>query len=805
MTKITVVIATHNSELWITEALESVRAQTYPRDRIETIVVDDGSSDASASLARWFLERHGMEGSVLATDQPKGIGAAMNLGWRAAAGDWIQCVKGQDLLAPNKIEIQANLIPQLPEDTRVICSSWQRMRLRENQWQVAGPVNPPNLGGPVVLELVTPRAGRLGASLFRRKAIQTVAGFSEDATFTVEEHFMLKMAGSGEGARLSGRGSGPFVEAPSLSPLFSEREGTAADSRHWKVSFARQHIENILVARAMLREHQRGLLTPENIREIAIFCGESLRDLREHDRAAFKQCSQWLREIDPSLLLTQTDGSRSKIQVAAHLIAPMRHRITSGSTALVSTMYQGERSLRNRFDRGWRKPSGRLRAGRRQTAALGLTGRGESVLTTGALIVVATIALLGTADLFGTHGSPFSPVAHPQPVQKLSGGTPIINVASTIYAEPLSPWPMPVEIGPSQQVSPDSILHVRGLPSAVTLSEGRRVSADVWAVPLVGLSNLELLVAKGASGRSHLTLALVGVDGNTLAEARTAISINEPSGMKTRVAATANLSPGNPVQTTKEAGPGLAMTGTLPEPIAPTIKPEPPHARAVPTAAELVTPLPMTNPSHEKAAPQPVPERETAPSPSPKPPIAVAPAELNAPPNLTASAIAPSRSLATVRPNDDHEAASQALAERAQREVKTAPTATPGPSHPTASPLPAVPSVAAAKPDRAPESKASALVQEDRQRVEKMIARGERELADGNVSVARQFFLRAAEAGIARGALLLASTYDAHEYVRLRIQGVQPNPGEARKWYKRAHELDATLADEQLLRLGAAE
>src|SRR6202521_3369065 len=138
MTKITIVIPTHNSQQRIIETLESVRAQTYPRDRIETIVVDDASSDSTAALARWFLMRHGMEGAVLVNDRPKGVGAVMNVGWRAAAGDWIQFVKGLDLLAPNKIEIQADLIPQLPKDVSAIFSSWQRIRSSEDRGKAAG-------------------------------------------------------------------------------------------------------------------------------------------------------------------------------------------------------------------------------------------------------------------------------------------------------------------------------------------------------------------------------------------------------------------------------------------------------------------------------------------------------------------------------------------------------------------------------------------------------------------------------------------------------------------------------------------
>ena len=72
-----------------------------------------------------------------------------------------------------------------------------------------------------------------------------------------------------------------------------------------------------------------------------------------------------------------------------------------------------------------------------------------------------------------------------------------------------------------------------------------------------------------------------------------------------------------------------------------------------------------------------------------------------------------------------------------------------------------------------------------------MIARGEHELEAGNVSIARQFFLRAADGGLARGALLLAWTYDKNEFARLRIQGVTPNRELADKWYQRARELEA--------------
>jgi len=93
------------------------------------------------------------------------------------------------------------------------------------------------------------------------------------------------------------------------------------------------------------------------------------------------------------------------------------------------------------------------------------------------------------------------------------------------------------------------------------------------------------------------------------------------------------------------------------------------------------------------------------------------------------------------------------------------------------------------------------LSPQEREAAEKMVERGERDLADGNVASARQFFLRAATTGLARGALLLAATYDPQELARLGVVGLQPSPAEARKWYERAHELGAPEARERLARL----
>jgi len=110
---------------------------------------------------------------------------------------------------------------------------------------------------------------------------------------------------------------------------------------------------------------------------------------------------------------------------------------------------------------------------------------------------------------------------------------------------------------------------------------------------------------------------------------------------------------------------------------------------------------------------------------------------------------------------------------------------------------------AAAPPKSQPPARGPILSPSEREAAEKFVARGEGEVAQGNIAVARQYFLRAAQAGLARGALLLAATHDPRELARWGVQGTQPNLAEARKWYERARELGAPEAEERLARLGA--
>jgi curved DNA-binding protein CbpA len=84
---------------------------------------------------------------------------------------------------------------------------------------------------------------------------------------------------------------------------------------------------------------------------------------------------------------------------------------------------------------------------------------------------------------------------------------------------------------------------------------------------------------------------------------------------------------------------------------------------------------------------------------------------------------------------------------------------------------------------------ASSKGQAARAQAERLIGLGERHLADGNIAIARQFFARAFDLGLAQAAIRLAETFEPQGLARLGAHGVKPDPAEAEKWRRRASEL----------------
>lgn len=139
---VSILIPAHNAEKWITESIRSAIAQTWPYKEI--IVVDDGSTDRTAEVARRFASK---EVAVVSTEN-QGAAAARNHALQFSQGDYIQWLDADDILAPDKIQRQLAALRKIDSKRILLSSAWAYFNYRTERarfvttslWQDLSPV-----------------------------------------------------------------------------------------------------------------------------------------------------------------------------------------------------------------------------------------------------------------------------------------------------------------------------------------------------------------------------------------------------------------------------------------------------------------------------------------------------------------------------------------------------------------------------------------------------------------------------------------------------------------------------------------
>ena len=115
---VSILIPAYNAEKWIESTVGSAIMQTWPRK--EVIVVDDGSKDRTAEVARRFASKE-----VRVVSLPNGgAAAARNQALRLSQGDYIQWLDADDLLVPDKIERQLGALGDNDSRRVLLSSPW---------------------------------------------------------------------------------------------------------------------------------------------------------------------------------------------------------------------------------------------------------------------------------------------------------------------------------------------------------------------------------------------------------------------------------------------------------------------------------------------------------------------------------------------------------------------------------------------------------------------------------------------------------------------------------------------------------
>jgi glycosyltransferase involved in cell wall biosynthesis len=166
---VTVVVVCFNYGQYVEEAVESARCQTL--NRIEVIVVDGGSTDATTPAALDRLAQRHPEVRVLRRDGRHLVGDNRNFGIAAARGRYVCCLDADDLLEPIYLEVASYLLEC--HDYDVVSTATRTFGLREETF---GLLPRPALDDMLLANNVSTVA------VFRRSLWERSAGFHDTGT-----------------------------------------------------------------------------------------------------------------------------------------------------------------------------------------------------------------------------------------------------------------------------------------------------------------------------------------------------------------------------------------------------------------------------------------------------------------------------------------------------------------------------------------------------------------------------------------------------------------------------------------------
>lgn len=235
---ISILIPAYNEEEWIGDCIESCLSLDYPDDLVEIIVVDDGSTDGTADIARTYADEH--ERVSVHSQENQGKGGALNTALEQASHELILVLDADSKIepdAPRKMvgyfadENVAGVIASIkPLEARTVVQQLQKVEYMIGMLYR-------KLMSRINTLYVTPGA----LSLYRREPVAASGGFDED-NLTEDLEIALRLRSQG------------YDLAMSLTAVSrTEMPATFRDLFRQRMRWYRGLVQNTLEYRHMIR------------------------------------------------------------------------------------------------------------------------------------------------------------------------------------------------------------------------------------------------------------------------------------------------------------------------------------------------------------------------------------------------------------------------------------------------------------------------------------------------------------------------------------------------------------------------
>jgi glycosyltransferase involved in cell wall biosynthesis len=308
--KVSIVVPCFNAEPWIAQTINSCLSQTHPS--FEVIVIDDGSTDRSASIVRSFDDR------VRLIQTPnRGGNAARNLGLLQARGDLVQYVDADDLISPDHLQRTAAVLED--PDVDICYEDWQKiLETPTGEW-VPGKVEITSAHPDMVAHLLALGGFPPPCSiLYRKAALNSVQGWDEKLTSAQDWDLNLRLA-------IAGR---RFVYLPGTSSLYrrplAETVSKNADRWYSNINRCLDRSRKVLESTGQLSAVRSDSLSQTLIKLSRHFYWTE----RGHSAALFAQAAS----LSPNFLSRQPSMYRLlcliQCRLLAETIARLKRRIT---------------------------------------------------------------------------------------------------------------------------------------------------------------------------------------------------------------------------------------------------------------------------------------------------------------------------------------------------------------------------------------------------------------------------------------------------------------------------------------------